>query len=643
VDALLRAAPDVRILATSREPLGVYGEALYDVGPLESPDADESFPEESLANEAVRLFADRASLVDNSFAASDDVASLVRICRTVEGIPLAIELAAALVREARPSEIADRIDDRFATLRSGPRTAPERQRTLRATIDWSYDLLTEDERRLFERLSVFVGGATADAAARVAGYEPLAADEVLELLERLVRRSLVAVDEANGERRYRMLDTVRAYAAERASSEIDALRLRHAGWAASLGTELGQRMNGPDQPVAVRLYEAEQDNARAATAYAIASRNEALATPLVLNIFHLWIIRGQYREGRAQIAAFLDAFPGSAARARAFALDGQLAAATGNMTDAIPALEESVALARAAKDRSTLTVSLNQLAAAAVQTGRLDDATAYASEAVTLARVAGLDRNMAQSLNILGVAAAIKGDEQAAYGYYEDALAISRETGMRENIARLLMNLGNISLGRRDYDRAREYYREARGNALEIGDAAGASGALSNLGAVAKAVGDLTAARAHFEEALEEKTRIGDGRGLTVALHGIADVERRDGRFTEARAAIARCIEVCRDMSFTMGSIQSLEAAVSICADAGDDPVPSVRMGAAADAARTAASIPRNDEDTAEFDRALGILRSSIGAQAFDEAWTAGATTALDEAANDAVAFLRSR
>jgi predicted ATPase len=642
-DVLLKSAPGLRIVATSREPLGVYGEALYDVRPLEVPQADSIFADEALASEAVRLFVDRAALVDNEFAPSDDIGSLVSICRTLEGIPLAIELAAALIRTTPTNEIAERMADRLTALTHGPRTVPERQRTLRAAIDWSYELLADDERTLFERLSVFSGGATATAAATVTGAPPLSEHQIEPLLERLVQRSLVAATDGN-ERRYRMLDTIRAYAAEKLveRGETNEIRDRHAAWAAALSAELAQKLNGPEGAVAGRIYDVEQDNARAAATHAIESGDEPTAATLVSSMFHLWIIRGQFAEGRARCDQFVAAFPDSAYRGRALAHGGQLAAAQGDMAAAIPALEEALALARESRDRDTVMVSLNQLAAAGLQTGRLEDAKTYASEALTLARVVQRSVAIAQSLNILGVAAAIQGDEQAAYNYYEDALGISREVGIRENIARLLMNLGNISLGRRDYDRARRYYDECRETALEIGDAVGASAALSNLGAVAKSVGDLESARRYLEQALEEKTRIGDGRGLSIALHGIGEVERLDGHFPEAREAVARCIELCREQAFTLGLVQGLESVATIATDAARPSKDAVRIAAAAEEIRETTGIRRNDEDTAEFDSSMAFLRAAIGDQAFDAAWADGRQLSQDDAAADAVAFLRS-
>jgi predicted ATPase/class 3 adenylate cyclase len=643
VHELLQSSEGLHVIATSREPLRVYGEAIFAVPTLALPDADSSFPEEAMESEAVRLFVDRATLADREFSLGPHAADVTHICRRLEGIPLAIELAAAMTRTATPTEIKGRLDDRLGVLAEGPRTAPARQQTLRAAIDWSYDLLSDAERLAFERLAVFSGGFMVDAARAVLGWDGLEEADVGRLVDRLADRSLLVIRD-DEERRFRMLDTVREYATERARDrgELAASLARHAAWASTFGLATADKMRGPTGPGAIADYAREQDNFRAALQHAIASRDESTTTSLIRGVFYCWFVRGQFSEGRSWLTRAVDAFPDAAARTTFLLYDGQLANAQGDVNAAVPLLEESIALARAQGDRLSTGIGLNALATSALQLGRLDDVKVYGQEALTLLRVGGQQHTVAQSLNILGVAAALEGDEQAALNYYEDALAISREMGMQENVARLLMNLGNMALARSEYDRARTYYLECRATALGIGDAQTASGALANIGVVAKAAGELDVAREFLAEAMDEKLALGDGRGQIVALQGLGDIDRREGRFADARAFVARSLELCRDLNYVLGVIQGLELLASNCADESGWAERGLRFASAADTERERSKIRRNDEDTVEFERAVGALRAELGPQDADRVWEESRHLDPSVVIDEAIAFGRT-
>jgi predicted ATPase len=316
VHELLQRSAGLRVLATSREPLRVYGEAIFAVPTLEVPSTDTSFPEEAMGSEAVRLFVDRASLADRAFSLGPHTGEVAHICRRLEGIPLAIELAAAMTRTATPSEIKERLDDRLGALAEGPRTAPARQQTLRAAISWSYDLLSDVERRAFERLAVFSGGFLVDAAREVIATDGIDAADVAALVDRLADRSLLVVHTDEEERRFRMLDTVREYATGRADERgtLRASRARHATWASSFGLATAEKMRGPTGPGAVADFTREQDNIRAALQHAIGSGDEATATTLIRGIFYCWFVRGQFTEGRSWLSRAVDAYPDAEAR-----------------------------------------------------------------------------------------------------------------------------------------------------------------------------------------------------------------------------------------------------------------------------------------------------------------------------------------
>ena len=338
-DALLRACPHVRVLATSREALGLAGETAWRVPSLTVPDVADTQHAPDVADvaryAAVRLFADRAAAVQPEFVLTDEnAAAVAQICARLDGIPLAIELAAARVRVLPPRQLLERLDDRFRILTGGSRTALERHQTLRAAVDWSYDLLTEPERALFARLAVFAGGWTLEAAEQVGAGEGIESPEVLDLLTRLADQSLVvAQEQPDGTARYRLLESLRQYGRDKlaARAEAPAVRDRHLAHFLALAERADPGLYGPDAPAWIERLEVEHDNLRAALDWALgpaagqgqAARGLRLAGALE----YFWFLRVHRREGLArlqQALAHTDDAP-SAARAQALYSAGALA------------------------------------------------------------------------------------------------------------------------------------------------------------------------------------------------------------------------------------------------------------------------------------------------------------------------------
>jgi predicted ATPase/DNA-binding SARP family transcriptional activator len=354
VERLLGRCPALRVLATSREPLGITGEVLHPVGPLASPDGEVA-PEEALRYPAVRLLADRGAAARPDFEV--DTATLdpvLRICRALDGVPLAIELAAARFRALTPDQVAGRLDDRFRLLGGGSRTAQPRHQTLRAVVDWSWDLLGAAERVLLRRLSVFSGGATLEAAERVCagpGLDGLAADEVLYLLAALVDKSLVVTGEdgATGEVRYSMLETVRAYGAERRAEagEDRAVRRAHADYFVDLAEHADPRLRTRDQLGWITRLSAERDNLSTALRWAVDERDAVLAQRLVAALGWFWFLRSVRAEA-AEWAGKALALPGETPpelRARALVIRAFIAISGGrDMASSIEYLDQALAL-----------------------------------------------------------------------------------------------------------------------------------------------------------------------------------------------------------------------------------------------------------------------------------------------------------
>jgi predicted ATPase/class 3 adenylate cyclase len=476
VEHLLRCGPQIGILATSRERLRVPAEANYPLPALSFPasDAGLAAPAALVRYEAVRLFVERANAVHPSFRLNEQNASaVIEICRHLDGIPLALELAAARVRALAVASIAARLGDRFRLLASGNRTALPRQQTLRALIDWSHDLLAEPERALFRRLAVFAGGWTLDAAEAVGAGGEIDSADVLELLTALVEKSLVAVD-ADGAR-YRLLETMRQYAEERlgASDEAVATRTRHLQVYLALVEQARPEFDGPRQGEWLARLDAERENILAAHAWCDrAEDGGAFGMRLVYAAQPWWISHGALELGHRVIGEAL-ARPGAQARdllrCKALFAAGWLAYYMARYGEAKAWLEESLSIARETGDGVMVAMTLQPLGMASLGQGDAAAARRHLEEALALARRRGDRRQLVAALNSLAQLDRLEGDLDRAEPLYEDVLALARAIGDRESIALALLNLAMASIDRARPDRARMMLLEASAIAEEIG------------------------------------------------------------------------------------------------------------------------------------------------------------------------------
>jgi len=465
----------VTILASSREPLNIRGERTYPLAPLTAPAPAPTLHADAIAAySAVQLFADRAAAAQPSFRITDDNARAVaEICHRLDGIPLALELAAARLRSMPVDRIAERLSDRFRLLTTGDRTALPRQQTLRALIDWSYDLLDERERMLFRRLAVFAGGFTLDAAENVGAEGDVDEADVLDLLARLVEKSLVTLDAA-GER-YRMLETVRQYALERleASGEADATRNRHLAFYVALAERARPELVGPDQRAWLARLDLERENILSAHAWCEhAADGGQLGLQLVRAIRTYCLYRGMLGIGlRATIEAL--ARPGAQARnlirCRVLSDAGEFATSTGRHADALQYLTESLAIARDLGNRSRVAVTLQPLGRTYAALGELDAARANLQEALALARVSGDKREVAAALSSVAQLERQQRNLAAAATLCEECLTMVRALGDSQSIAITLLNLAMIAILLDSRARAREIVREAATIVLETG------------------------------------------------------------------------------------------------------------------------------------------------------------------------------
>jgi predicted ATPase/Tfp pilus assembly protein PilF len=558
VQLLLARCPWLRIIATSREPLRVRGETVWRVPPLELP--PEGAPGDELAaHEAVRLFAARAAEARPGFSLTEgNAASVARLCRTLDGIPLGIELSAARVRALSVEQIADRLRDRFALLNSGDRTAPLRQQTLRATVDWSYELLDAAEQMLLRRLATF-SGWNLDMAEQVcsdnaAGAgEAIPADAVLGLLISLIDKSLVVLDgEAAGDARYRLLDTIREYAAERlaAAGEQDALALRHLDCILALVEHTSATMfsrGEPSWPVRREVFRrgiAEYGNFRIALETSLARADAETGLRLCIGLRNMWVPHGDAREAATWLDRFLVLQDGEVSprvRGRALAVRTEIAFDLQDYDTLERCAAESLELARAAGDDVPVPTALRVLSQAAGRAGRTDEAVTYIEQAAAAAEATGNDWE-AGLIQAARAAIALRQNKlKSAQRAYEAALEILADNN-RWGVAQVSYGMGTLARARGDSEAAVRYYTEAMEIFRELDAWPEIARCQAGLGWIAVAAGDFAQARQSLAENLRLNRMCGQRLGIARGLEACAALAAASGQPGQAaRLAGAAC------------------------------------------------------------------------------------------------------
>src|SRR6266496_4409479 len=552
VQLLLARCPWLRIIATSREPLRVRGETVWRVPPLDLP-PDGASGAELAAHEAVRLFAARAAGARPGFTlTSDNTASVARLCRTLDGIPLGIELSAARVRALSVEQIADRLRDRFQLLNSGDRTAPLRQQTLRATVDWSFELLDSDEQMLLRRLATF-SGWNLDMAEQVCSDDAIGADAVLGLLISLIDKSLVVLDgEAAGDARYRLLDTIREYASERleAAGESGALALRHRDCILALVEETVATMfnrGAPPWPVRREVFRrgiAEYGNFRIALETSLAHGHAGEGLRLCIGLRNMWVPHGDAREAATWLDRFLVLPAGEVApevRGRALACRAEIAFDLQDYDTLVRCATESLELSRASGDDYPVPTALRVISQAAARAGRAGEAVAYIEEAIAAAEAALeilADNNrwgVAQVEYGMGTLARARGDAEMAVRYYRDAMGIFRELDAWPEIARCQAGLGWIVVDTGDFDQAQDSLAENLRLNQVCGQRLGIARGLEAFAALAAARQQPERAARLAGAACQLRESLGHGAGIGPRIEEVLEFAR--GRLGASAAA----------------------------------------------------------------------------------------------------------
>ena len=658
---LLAAAPRLHILATSRVPLRLYGEHELRVPPLPLPASGSDGPQDLAKSEAVQLFVARAAAVSPGFApAGAALAAVAAICAALDGLPLAIELAAARIKLFPPEALLPRLSARLALLIDGPRNLPERQRTMRAAIDWSYALLTAEGRALFASLGVFAGSFDAAAAAAVcaprgpddtgddagpaegrSGHglraDPAAidprAETMLGHLSALADQSLLEL--APGPTpRFRLLISVRAYAVARLAEAgtQEAIGGRHLRYYLALAEVAEPELAGPRQGPWLDRLESEHDNLREALGWACAHERWEAGLRLAGALSRFWETRGHLGEGRGWLDEVLaGGGPGvPAARAKALHGGGSLAYSQGEYGRAAALQGEALALRRQLGDSQGISDSLSTLGNVAYSQGEYGRAAALHGEALALRRQLGDSRGIANSLNNLGNVAYSQGEYGRAAALHGEALALRRQLGDSRGIGDSLNNLGNVAHSQGEYGRAAALHGEALALRRRLGDSRGIANSLNNLGNVAHSQGEYGRAAALHGEALALRRQLGDSWGIANSLGTLGNVAYRQGEY--GRAAVlydeglsrSRQIGAKDQLANGLGDLAVLAVALG-------QPLRAARLGGAGEALREAIGIPLGPDGRSDHDRAVGTMRAALGAAAFAAAWAEGRALPLEQ------------
>jgi len=503
VEPLLRVASNLHVLATSREGLGIPGESVWRVPSLSLPAPSELLaPEALLQHEAVRLFADRATAVEPAFTISEsNAATVAEVCRRLDGIPLAIELAAARLRVLSVEQINVRLKDRFRLLTGGSRTAVARQRTLEATIDWSYDLLSESERTMLCRLSVFPGGWTLEAAEEVCSGDGIEKDDMLDLLSRLVDKSLVIVeDDATGDRRYRFLETVRQYGRERLlrSGEAERVRGLHLAFFFDLVRHAEPELRRADQGSWLNRLQLDLDNLRSALEWCLAAPGRGThALELASALFWFWTKRGYFSEGQQSLERALEGAAEASPALRAKALIGlsHMTYFQGDYARTQILLEESLTLARESGDMGSTAFSLGIQALVAMERDDFETSAMLAAECETAAMASGDVWFQTWPLGIRAFGAIHDGDYKQASELFEQLLSLAHQTGDKWLLGILLFDLTGLRVLQKQHAEAKALVAEGILLYQELADRRGTAWCLEALAAV-------EAAQARFARAV---------------------------------------------------------------------------------------------------------------------------------------------
>jgi len=680
VGELLAVAPGLKVLATSRMPLHLSGEREYAVPPLGLPPQEprtpstRRFPSSSRGRagknqepssaagatvlgsqfsvlftpaeltqyEAVRLFIERAQAVKADFAlTNENVPAVAEICHWLDGLPLAIELAATRTKLFAPESLLKRLEKRLPLLTGGARDLPARQQTLRNAIEWSYQLLDVAEQTLFRRLAVFVGGCTLEAVEVVSNAAGNLGLDVLDGLTALVDQSLLRQgDGLDGEPRFAMLETIREYALEQLqqSGELDVIRRCHASFFLTLAQAAEPHLRSTEQQVWLARLDQEHNNLRAALTWSQAAGDIGLELQLVGALWQFWNQYGYWIEGRSWLERVLARSQGvpAAVRAKILVRAGTLAWRQGDYERATALFDESLTLYRKLDDQQGISVTLYSLGLVAAEQSDYERAQAFTEESLALCRRLGHRTGIARSISHLGDIVFAQGQYERAGALFEESLALFRQLGHGPGIAHALHSLGAVAWYQDKLEQAVVLLEESLALFRRLANKEGTAWALIHLGDIALLQGDERQARSLAAESLGVFEEIGYRDGIIWALHGLARGAKRQGDIAQAQRLYQESLALCQALNDKLSTAICLEGLAGLAATE-NRPVRAARLwGAAAALCKiTGAPLPPHTRTFCDHDEAA--VRAQLDEATFATAWQAGRIVPLEQAIAEAL------
>jgi non-specific serine/threonine protein kinase len=601
IETLLHTCSQLRVLATSREALTITGETIWLVLPLRVPDTYQPPPIAGLLTyEAVQLFVERARSVLPSFTLTPENASaVVQVCRQLDGIPLALELAAARLRALSVEQIVARLGDAYRLLTGGSRAALPRQQTLRAAMDWSYHLLSAQEQACFRRLSVFAGSFSLEAAEAICAGEPGEAYDVLDVLSSLIDKSLVLMEQRRGEARYRLLETVRQYGQDKLQECAEAAKLRrkHRDWYARLAEQAEAETQEAQQLSVLDRLEAEHENLRVALGWSLEQQEAETAAQIGASIRLFWLLRGYMSEGRSWLERALSGISAkNAVRAKAL-----------NAAATLASLQDDYPTART-----------------------------LAEESLQLSREQALSKQTGYALYILGRLSRIEGNYAGAVTSFEESLALFRALGQKQDMALVLSGLGLAVLYLGEYERATALCEESLALSRELDDPRAIASWLANLGMVMRARGDAQRAKALCEESLAMRRMLGYKGGIAHTLAVLGRIALDQGEYERATACYQESLTLRQETGEQEGISTALEGLAAVTGMQGQ-PVRAARLSGAASSLRTLLGAPLPPIDHRSYEQTVAALRAQLDETIFTAAWAEGQAMPLEEALAEAM------
>ena len=634
VNALLNAAPNLKILASSREALSVKGELSYPVPSLSLPDLKHLPTIEQLSQyEAVRLFIDRALLVAPHFAIEKDNAPFIaQICYRLDGIPLALELAAARVKVLSVEQISKRLDDRFRLLTGGARTALPRQQTLRALIDWSYDILSDNERLLLQRLSVFAGGWTLEAAEEVCSGNGIEIFDVLDLLTQLVNKSLVVVIEPSqsGETRYRMLETIRQYAREKLmeADGSEVIRQQHLAYFVKLAEQAEPELYRSNQMRWINRLEDELDNFRMALESALTNNIEA-GLQIAAIPWRFWDGHGHWQETGKWLAEFLERYNKTGSLCiQALIIFSLCNFRQGNFPETLKIAEQCVQMARTISDRRLEAFSLSLLGVVTLLLGNAREGVPLLEQSLAIYRALGDKIGQANTLEWLSYD---HNSLERTISFIKESLSLSRELGNLSGITTSLTTLARSTMWTGDFSSPEPWLDEALSISRQLGDQTNENAVLITFGMLAYWKGDYERANAYYEEALMLSEKAGDQYENLWTHIRMAHVFLRQGDIQQACTLFIDSIKNSHMAEFTVALVYAVEGLASLCVNQ-DRSERAMRLFAWADMMREQIGDHRPPIEQASVEKDLALIHSKIDDTEFAKLSAEGRTMSTEQA-----------